>query len=60
MNTTRALARIIATVQSLNLPADQRDAIMAELWTVRGLTYAGQVEAIARWRDCMATWPTVA
>ena len=60
MNTTRALARIIAAVQRLDLPADQRDAIMAELWAVRGLTYAGQVEAIARWRDSMATWSTVA
>jgi hypothetical protein len=57
MNTTRAIARIVAAVQSLNLPPEQLEQVMDEVWTIRTMSYAGQVEAIARWRECIATWP---
>jgi hypothetical protein len=54
MNTTRALARIIIAAQQLPEPA--RATALAELWQVRTLSDAGQVEAMRRWRECMRTW----
>ena len=53
-NIARSIARVMVAADRAGLPS----AATTDLWSIRHLTRAGQLEALSRWERCIETWPS--